>query len=385
MDFTKLKDYMDNLDKNLIPSSRIIVKKGNETLFQHFSAREDIFDSERDKELYYLFSLSKVITCTGAMMLVEKGLMNLDDPVYKYLPEFKDLYVGGDWGICHNPIDKNTMPKAKNTMLIRHLFIMGAGYGYDLGHPELLKVKEATNNQATTREIANAISKMPLLMEPGSSFRYGLSHDVLAAVCEVVTGKTFFEYLKEAIFTPLGMNDTFFLPDEEQLKRMHNQYTKNVETGVLTKNEVPKCVFALSEKHQSGGAGIVSSLKDYSAFASCLATGVSKDGYRLLKDETVELMRTPQLTAEGQDYFTNIHKPGYSYGLGVWTHLDSQFSKSLSPKKEFGWDGAAGSLAVIDPENQLSIVYMQHVLNGGKDTKQVHLELKNIVYTIINE
>lgn len=384
MDFTELKDYIDNIDKSMVPSSRVIVKKGNETLFEYFSAREDIFENEKEKELYYLFSLSKVITCTGAMMLVEKGLINLEDPVYKYLPEFKDLYVGGDYKRCHQSVDE-TMPKAKNTMLIKHLFTMGGGYGYDLGHPEILKIKKETNNQASTREIARAISKMPLLMEPGQSFRYGLCHDVLAAVCEVVTGKTFFEYLDEEIFTPLNMKNTLFQPRENELKRMHNQYTKNVETGVLTKNEVPICIFALSQKHQSGGAGIVSSLKDYSTFASCLATGVSENGYSLLKKETMELMRTPMLTPEGQDYFTQMHKPGYSYGLGVWTHLDSQFSKSASPKKEFGWDGAAGSYVMIDPDNQLSIVYMQHVLNGGKDVKNIHLEIKNLVYTIINE
>lgn len=383
MDFTKLKDYLDNIDKNVIPSSRIIVKKGNETLFEYFSAREDLYFEEKEKELYYLFSLSKVITCTGAMRLVERGELNLEDPVSKYLPEFETVYYGGDWGLCHDTEDASVLPKAKNQMLIKHLFTMASGYSYDLGHPQIVKLRKEKPN-ASTREVAKVISKIPLWIQPGENFRYGLSHDILAAVCEVVTGKTFYEFLKEEIFEPLNMNDTFFLPKENDFKRMHRQYNYFQETGELKENVTPVCVFELSKNHESGGAGLVSSLKDYSAFASCLATGKSENGYVLLKDETLEKMITPALCPRAQDYFSHMHKPGYSYGLGVWTHMNPDISKLSTPIKEFGWDGAAGSLAVMDKESQVSIIYMQHVLMC-RPAKQIHNDIKSMVFEIINE
>ncbi len=384
MDFTKLKDYIDNIDKNIVPSSRIIVKKGNKTLFEYFSAREDLFEEEKEKELYYLFSLSKIITCTAAMRLYERGLLDLEAPVSKYLPEFETLYYGGDWGICHTTADATTLPKAKNTLLIKHLFTMASGYSYDLGHPQILKMKEDYNDCATTRQVAGTLAKVPLWIEPGENFRYGLSHDILAAVCEVITGKTFYEFLKEEIFEPLNMKDTFFLPDEKELKRMHNQYVYNAETNKLTQNTPPNCIFALSDKHESGGAGIVSTIKDYSTFASCLVTGKSENGYVLLKEETLEKMITPALCPAAQDYFSNMLKPGYSYGLGVWTHVNPDISKVNTPIKEFGWDGAAGSLAAMDKESQVSIIYMQHVLTCGP-AKQIHNDIKSMVFDIINQ
>ena len=383
MDFTKLKDYIDNIDKNIIPSSRIIVKKGNKTLFEYFSAREDLYEEESKKELYYLFSLSKVITCTAAMRLYQRGLLDLEAPVSKYLPEFNELYVGGDGDVCHNTADATTLPKAKNQLLIKHLFTMASGYSYDLGHPQILKMKEDYNDCATTRQVAGTLAKVPLRIEPGENFRYGLSHDILAAVCEVITGKTFYEFLKEEIFEPLNMKDTFFLPKENDFKRMHRQYNYFTENNELKESVPPVCIFELSKKHLSGGAGIVSTLKDYSTFADCLASGKSENGYVLLKEETLEKMITPALCPAAQDYFSNMFKPGYSYGLGVWTHVNPDISKVNTPIKEFGWDGAAGSLASLDKESGISVVYMQHVLMCNS-VKQIHNDIKSLAFEIAN-
>ncbi len=382
MDFTRLENYLKNVDKNMVPSLRCIVKKGNDTVFEYFDARQDVYESEKEKELYYLFSATKVITCSAVMRLHEEGKLSIDDPVYKYLPEFKELYIGGSWQRTHMCIDQ-TMPKAKNTLLIKHLMSMTGGYTYDLGHPEIQKVKEETNNNATTREIVRAIGKMPILFEPGENFNYSLCHDILAAIVEVVTGISFFEYLDKIIFTPLGMKDTFFLPTEEQLKRMHNQYM--VRPGFfIAMEQAPVCIYATTNKHESGGAGLVSTISDYAKFASCLATGTSKDGYRLLKKETVDLMRTPQLCEKAQATY-EAGRPGYSYGLGVRTHVDPSKSGGLAPVGEFGWDGAAGAFTVIDPDNKISIVYTQHVLACGYCYSHIHQTVRNLVYEAFNK
>ncbi len=382
MDLSLLKNYLDNIDKNMVPSCRCIVKRGNETLFEYFGAREDVYESEKDKSLYYLFSATKVITCSAVMRLHEEGLLSIEDPVYKYLPEFETLYIGGSFQRAHMVIDES-MPKAKNTLLIKHLMSMQGGFTYDLGHPEILKVKEETNNQASTREIVRAISKIPLLFEPGTNYQYSLCHDILAAIVEVVSGMTFFEYLSKVIFTPLGMKDTVFHPDNERIKRMHRQYTVKPDRFIASEH-APYCAYALSDKHQSGGAGLSSSIWDYSKFVSCLANGTAENGYRILKKETVDLMRTPMLSEKGQATF-EAGRPGYSYGLGVRTLTDSSKNHVLAPVGEFGWDGAAGAFNLIDPDNKISVVYTQHVLGCGYAFGHIHYTVRNLVYEALNK
>ncbi len=380
MDFSGVKNYLDNIDKNIVPSLRLIVKKGTETVFDYFSARKDVYESEKNKDLYYLFSLSKVITCTAAMKLIEDNKMSLDDPVYKYLPEYENLYIGGSYQECHKVIDKEAMPKAKNTLTLKHLFTMGGGFTYDLGHPEILKVLEETNGQATTRDIAMAIAKMPLLFEPGENYTYSLCHDIIGAIIEVVSGKSFFDYLDEIIFTPLDMKDTFFQPDENHLKRMHAQFRIDPDF-FIAKEQKKACAYSLSKKYESGGAGLVSTADDYIKFVSCLANGESESGYSILKRESIDIMRTPRLCEKAQKSFAiNPTKAGYSYGLGVRTHVDPHLSHGLSPIGEYGWDGAAGAYALIDPENKISLIYTQHVMGCGYAYSHIHPTIRNLVY-----
>ena len=382
MDFSSVKHYLDNIDKNMVPSYRLIVKKGTETVFEYFSAREDIFKSEKDKKLYYLFSASKVITCTAAMRLIEDNKMSLDDPVYKYLPEYKDLYIGGSYQESHKEIDKRTMPKAKNVLTVRHLLTMTGGFTYDLGHPEIQKVLKETDNQATTRDIARAIAKIPLLFEPGENWAYSLCHDVIGAIIEVVSGKSFFDYLDEIIFTPLGMKNTFFQPDENALEKMHKQF-RIYPSLFIAKEEKPTCPYGLSKRHQSGGAGLVSCTEDYIKFVSCLANGESENGYRLLKRESIDIMRTPQLCEKAQNTFLSTGRDGYSYGLGVKTHLDPSKSHDITPIGQYGWDGAAGAFTEIDVENKISFIYTQHVLNCGYCYSHIHRTLRNLIFEAI--
>lgn len=378
MDFTKLKNYLDNVDKNMVPSYRCIVKKGNEIVFEYFNAREDIYESEKDKKYYYLFSATKVITCTALMRLYEEGKLDINDPVYKYIPEFKDLYIGGSFQECHKEIDKNTMPKAKNVLTIKHLMTMSGGFTYDLNHPEILKVKEEKGEETSTLDIVRAIAKFPLMFEPGENFNYSLCHDVLGGIIEVVSGKSFYEYLKEIIFEPLNMKDTFFKPTSEVFEKMHQQFM--VKAGyMIAQPQNPQCAYALIGKYESGGAGLISIAEDYAKFASCLANGTSEDGYRILKRETIDLMRQSHLSGKAFETF-NATRPGYSYGLGVRTHIDPEKSHCLAPVGEYGWDGAAAAFVVIDSENKLSLTFTPHVLACGYAYSHIHQTIRNLMY-----
>ena len=379
MDFSAIKNYLDNVDGNLVPFRECLVTVNGKNVFQYSACKADVKELERGKDTYYIFSMSKISTCVAAMRLVEEGKMSLDDPVSKYLPEFDELYIGGSYERCAEVRDDD-MPKAKNPLLIKNLFAMGGGLTYNLGHPEIRKVRQATDDKADTRQIASAIAKMPLLFEPGEDYAYSLCHDVLGAVIEVVSGKSLFDYFNEIIFAPLGMKDTVFHPDKEYLDRMHTQYMVYPQKQIAVPRETD-CVYALGENYLSGGAGLASTLEDYSKLLTCLACGESESGYRILKPETVALMHTPQLCEKAQKTFNvNPNFTGYSYGLGVRTHVDRSVSNTLSPVGEFGWDGAAGAFAMVDTVNKVSITYMQHVLGCGYAYTSIHRTLRNLVY-----
>lgn len=375
MNFTQLTDYLSKIDTNLIPDCEIAVYKNHECLYKNSFSRPDYPKEEAKKDLYYLFSASKVITCTAALRLVEENKIRIDDPVSKYLPEFAELYV----------LKGDKKVPAKNTLLIRHLFSMQGGFTYDLGYESIRRVKEESNNKASTREIVSAISKMPLAFEPGEDYRYSLCHDILAAVVEVASGKKFSEYLNEIIFAPLGMKDFTFYPTDDVMSRFKQQYSVDPKTFTALPVE-PNCPYRLSENYESGGAGMIGSLNDYAKFADALASGESKDGYRLLKPETVALMKSNQLGEVGLNNFrTNTNHKGYGYGMGVRTLMDQKIQNTLSPIGEFGWDGAAGAYCLIDTDNKLSIFYAQHVNGCSYVYSHVHKAIRNLVYKALEK
>ena len=375
MNFTELTNYLSKIDTNLIPDCEIAVYKNHECLYKNSFSRPDYPKEEAKKDLYYLFSASKVITCTAALRLVEENKIGIDDPVSKYLPEFAELYV----------LKGDKKVPAKNTLLIRHLFSMQGGFTYDLGYESIRRVKEESNNKASTREIVSAISKMPLAFEPGEDYRYSLCHDILAAVVEVASGKKFSEYLNEIIFAPLGMKDFTFYPTDDVMSRFKQQYSVDPKTFTALPVE-PNCAYRLSENYESGGAGMIGSLNDYAKFTDALASGESKDGYRLLRPETVALMKSNQLCEIGLNNFrTNTNNKGYGYGMGVRTLMDQKIQNTLSPIGEFGWDGAAGAYCLIDTDNHLSIFYAQHVLGCSYAYPYVHKAIRNLVYKALEK
>ena len=375
MNFNGLTEFLKNVDHNLIHDCEIVVFKEHKCIYKNRFTADDVDPSEDKKDMYYLFSATKVITATATMRLVEEGKIGLDDPVKKYLPEFAELYVlkGGE------------KVKAKNVLTVRHLLSMQGGFNYNLGHEEIVKIKEQSGNMASTREVVSAIAKMPLVFEPGENYLYSLCHDVLAAIIEVVTGKSYYEYLKEIIFIPLEMNDMTFTPTPEVLARMKQQYMVDLKTNTSLP-QAPTCNFRLTENYQSGGAGLIGTLNDYIKFADTLASGESANGYRLLKPETIELMKTNQLTGASFDSFKRIVKrSGYSYALGVRTLINQNLAHSLSPIGEFGWDGAAGAYCMIDTENKLSCYFAQHLLGCEYTFTNVHPAIRNHIYKALEE
>lgn len=361
MDFRKLGDYLDSLRETMrVPAYDCTVRIGRETVFRrHSGCRED--------GLYWYYSATKLYTATAACRLLEQGRLQLEDPVSRYLPEYAHLRVKAADGVLH---------PAHGEPTIRHLFTMCGGLSYDIFSPE---IQNATDR--STRGIVRAIADMPLLAEPGTEFNYSLCHDVLAAVVEVVSGKLYADYIVEEIAEPLGAQTLSFHPDAAQLARLEPQYRwkgrhrEAVDCG-------PDNVFAFSEDYDSGGAGLCAASQDYLLLPEALANGgCGRDGYSVLKPETIERMRQNQLSdALRQTYLRRFgHHTGYSYALGVRTRVNHD-DGGLSPLGEFGWDGAAGAYCFMDPSRRLSVLYVQHVLDMGPVYDTVHPMLRDLIY-----
>ncbi len=395
MDFDNLKTSLTRiLDQYHTPGVDCIVYRNHEILFRYFSGMSDIENGKAVKgnELYIIFSMTKMLTCVSALQLLEKGLYTLDDPVSKYLPEFEKMRIADvEFDVTAaakiasgESFGESTMlgenGYAKNPITVRHLLTMGAGLDYNLmSAPIMDALKEG---KKTTQEFVNAISDTVLGFEPGTRFRYSLCHDVLGALIEVWSGQKLGDYMKEHLWEPLGMRNTFFgVPqDQERLSRVAARY-------IYDENRMPKrlpleCVFNFTQDYQSGGAGLISCTEDYALFLDALACGgVGKTGERILNTETVKLMGTNQLSGKPLEDFDKM-RPGYGYGLGVRTHLKPDVSGSLSPVGEFGWDGAAGAFSMVDLENGLSLTYFQQI--HAWDLK-IQQELRNALYADLAE
>lgn len=369
--------HTDNLNEFIaskgIPSSDIIIMKDHKVLHRFKCGHTDAEKTKEIKgnELYWLYSTSKVITCTAAMRLVERGVISIDDPVSKYIPEYAEMkYINKDGEIV----------PCKKTMLVRDLFAMRGGLTYNLSSPSIKEALANLKGDADTLTIVKAIAKEPLLFEPGTSYNYSLCHDVLGAVIEVASGMKFGEFLKKEIFEPLGMKDTGFYPTEEQKKRFTDQY--RWENNAYVK--VPAtCAYSIRYAYESGGAGLFSSVDDYIVFADALACrGTAFNGYQLLKPETIELMRSNQSDyALVQSKISNSR--GYSYAFGVRTLMNKTDAKTDAPiEYEFGWDGAAGAYVAIDAKHHVSLFYAQQVLGHGWVYQDVHPVIRDTMYYI---
>ena len=324
-------------------------------------------DGATGKEKLYMYSCGKVVTIVSALRLVEDGRLDLDGRVCDYLPEIKNAFI----------LDgKGEKVAVGETMTVRHLFTMTAGFTYNLYTNPVVDLVKQSDGKAVLREFISKFVETPLAFAPGERFEYSLCHDVLAAVVEVVSGKKFSTYVKEAIFNPLEMNSSGFDNDETN---MADVYIAS-EDGKLNKIKEEN-VLLPTKLYESGGAGLISTVDDYAIFADALANGgVAKNGYRVLKAETIELMTTEQVKKLSVNSgFTCIQGDDvYGYGLGVrvrQTATDWGLGKG-----EFGWDGAACSYVMIDAEKEVSVFIGMHIRNWPFVFKGKHLEIVKAIY-----
>lgn len=285
--------------------------------------------------LFRIASLTKPITAVATLMLHEQGYFDLQDPISKWIPEFKNLKVlRSVRGTTFEYTD------LKKDLTFWHLLTHTAGFGYgfepedpltdlyrDAGFFSLLATL-----QLTLPELIRKLAQLPLAGQPGEIFRYSLSYDVLAYIIELISEQSFDTYLRERIFKPLGIEDTGFFVTSDQLHRLGPLYSRPSPDRIIVLEEPSESHLAQPDSVCSGGGGLVSTLPDYFRFFSMLLNGGELDGVRLLKAETVKQMISPQIAIP--------FRPGAGYGLGVGVQMEDQRPDGF-PQGAFSWAGAA--------------------------------------------
>lgn len=343
---------------------------------ERFSCSAGYADRERgtrfEKDtLFRCFSMSKPVTSAAVLILMERGILDLYDPVSKYLPEFAldRMKVAAGEGIV----------PAKTEITLRHLMNMTAGTVYpDLGNEagkrmadifDGISARQDRGEKTGTREFMRLAAECPLAFEPGERWMYGFEADILGAVVEAASGMRYGDFLRKEIFEPLGMKDTGFYVPEEKKNRFAQIYDYAPDRGFFIDGEKHLGMegYDRAPAFESGGAGLVSTMEDYGRFAMMLANGGSLDGVRILSPYTVEFMGTNQLTPEQRKYTDWGTLRGYGYGNLCRIMTDPSMAGCSVPVGAFGWDGWTGNYFIVDPVENMVMMYVIQKCNGTDD------------------
>ncbi|SDM34565.1 CubicO group peptidase, beta-lactamase class C family [Catalinimonas alkaloidigena] len=312
----------------------------------------------RTDAIFRIASMSKAVTSIAVMMLYEEGRFQLNDPVYRFIPEFKDVTVAETAAEMPAGMPYYTVP-AKRPITIRHLLTHTSGLTYGYGMAEET-YREAglvgwyfADKDETIGEAIRRMATLPLLAQPGDRYQYGYSTDVLGYLVEQVSGMPLDQFFAERIFKPLQMHDTYFYLPAEKANRLAPVYGLTDE-GKLVKTEANDTTDYLHgpRKCFSGGAGLLSTASDYGRLLQMLLNGGTLDGVRLLGPKTVELMHQDHLGDKYPAY------PGEGFGLGFWVLNDLGKYGELGTEGAYGWGSAYYPIYWIDPKERLIGIIM---------------------------
>lgn len=376
-------------DKQIVGMNLLINKDGQELLY----CQAGMADKEQGRymsrnTIFRLYSMTKPVTAAAAMILMERGLLDLYEPVSSFLPAFGEKKGR-----------RASSGAPDREIMVLDLLRMTSGLVYpdpetEAGKAAGLVFQEAmdrlyTNQPMCTRELCEKLAEGPLAFEPGNSWRYGTSADVLGAVVEVVSGKRFSEFLREEIFVPLEMRDTDFWVPEEKRNRLAAAYEtqqsgKNMGSMIpYTGNHLAiRNDMAVPPEYESGGAGLVSTLDDYMKFAQMLLGKGELNGVRILKPETVRYFENGELMPIPQKEFDQwIGLDGFSYGNLMRVCKEPSRAGMLARKGEYGWDGWLGTYFANFPNEKMTILMGMQTKDTG--TSSLTRKVRNVILAFV--
>jgi len=296
--------------------------------------------------IFRIYSMTKPIISVAIMTMVEDGMIDLDDPVEKYIPEFADLQVS-------DPATGAISP-AENSMTIANLLTHESGIIQAIFSPDSALGQQYAadlSGDMLLADFAAKLGELPVYFEPGTAWHYGHSTDILGRVLEVAGGKTLDAVLEERIFMPLGMDETTFWVPKSKAFRI----AEPIYGDAMTDNTIPR-------KMLSGGGGLNSTTEDYVRFAEMLLNGGEYRGERIIEEETLDLMLEPRI---GDDVSREYFFYGNTGDWGLGFHLQPTTDDANGPHN-FGWRGIGGTIFVVDRENDFYMIYMEQKWGGPR-------------------
>lgn len=396
-DLDRLERITTHLQKQYVEPGRIagcqaLVARHGEVVYERSFGLADLARASevRDDTIFRIYSMTKPITSVALMMLHERGLFQLYDPIERFVPEWSEqrVWVSGEGA------SMQTEP-LKRPVTFRDLLTHTGGLTYGGGlpgvgieHPVDHVYRELQIRTFPGKEplsvFLRKLGRVPLMFQPGRHFMYSISTDVCGALVELLSGQSFRDFLQEQIFEPLQMHDTaFYVPDAKRERFAANYQFRPDQTLELIDDPMTS-LYLREPVFFSGGGGLVGTSRDYLRFCEMLRRGGELDGKRLLAPRTIELMRKNHLpggkllSSLAVGRYAESNTQGIGFGLGFASTLDQAEAGSVS-QGEFYWGGAASTIFWIDPNEQLVVIFMTQLMPSR--TFDFRGQLKSLVYS----
>ncbi|HVK42459.1 MAG TPA: serine hydrolase domain-containing protein [Phenylobacterium sp.] len=399
LDAGRLERITDHLERNYIAPQKIMGCQVAVARHGHLAYQKSLgsMDLERNKPMaddaiFRIYSMTKPITSIALMTLYEKGYFQLNDPVSRYVPSWKNhrVWVSGEGEDMVTEAPKRPV-SFRDVLSHTGGFTYGGGLpGVGVQHPVdniYRELKIRSSGTADTMEgFLDKLAQVPLLYQPGERWMYSLSTDICGALVEVISGKPFAEYLQDEIFGPLGMTDTSFFVAPDKIDRFCANYQRGPDKKLKLIDDPATSAFARPAGFESGGGGLTGTTDDYMRFCEMLRRGGELDGARILGPRTLEMMHMNHL-AGGQDLstialgsFSETANDGVGFGLGFASTKGQVETGSLGAG-DYYWGGAASTIFWVDPKEELSVVFMTQLMPSG--TFNFRGQLKSLIYSAI--
>ncbi|HEY0218779.1 MAG TPA: serine hydrolase domain-containing protein [Afipia sp.] len=363
-----------------IPGANVLVQRHGVPVYFRSFGKTDVTSGEpmRPETIFRLHSLTKPITSAAAMLLVDDGRLKLDDPVSKYIPAFADAMVGVE-GKADNGDATLTFEKPNRQVTIADLLRHSSGITYGFFGTGLVRAAYADADlyadDIDNKRLADKIAALPLADQPGTVWNYGHSTDVLGRVIEVISGKPLYDFERERLFGPLGMNDTaYYVSDPAKHRLIAEPLPSDTDfrTGNAPDPKVPP-------KWQSGGGGLLSTVGDMARFCQMILNGGSLDGTLYFKPDTFVAMTANQIVPKGPIRKGDYYFPGDGFGFTLGFAIRAEAGEKNLPGSpgELKWDGAGGTYFWIDAQQDMFAVLL---IQSPSERGRIQDDLKKLVY-----
>ncbi len=371
------------LDTGLLPFASLLVGRGDEIAYRWTSG-------VAEDAIFRIASMTKPITSIAFMQLAEQGKVALSDPVAKYLPEFADIgvFVAGGGNVPF--VTRPPASPMRIVDLLRHT--SGLTYSFQERTPvdaEYRRTDIESWGKFNSAEFIAGLAKIPLQFDPGSSWNYSVSTDVLGVIVERISGMSLGEYFQTNIFAPLGMTDTSFQVDAAKTSRLPDSFAWHPRDKMSPNDPGgAKSAWARGFKFQSGGGGLSSTVADYRRFCQMLLNNGALDGNQVISPKTLELMTVNHLPGGGDltehstALFSEAENAGTGFGLGFAVTMNPALTLVPGSPGEFFWGGMYSTAFFIDPLEDIYMVFMTQLMPSS--TYPIRREIRTMIYSALS-